>query len=73
MNGQICMVTGANAGIGKETARELAGRGATVVMVARNQERGEAARAEIASSTGSGRVELLLADLSSQASIRAMV
>ncbi len=70
MKGQICLVTGANAGIGKQTALELAQMGATVVLVARNRERGEAARAEIGA--GGGPVELLLADFSSPASIRAM-
>ncbi len=70
MKGQICLVTGANAGIGKQTALELAQMGATVVLVARNRERGEAARAEIGADGGP--VELLLADFSSPASIRAM-
>jgi NAD(P)-dependent dehydrogenase (short-subunit alcohol dehydrogenase family) len=64
------MVTGANTGIGKETALALARYGATVVMVVRNQDRGAAAREEIVAATGNERVELLLADLSSQASIR---
>ena len=68
MQGQICLVTGANAGIGKQTAQELAQMGATVVLVARNRERGEAARAEIAA--GGHSVELLLADFASPASIR---
>lgn len=67
------MVTGANAGIGKETALELARLGATVVLVCRSREKGEAARQEIIASTGNPRIELLLADLSSQASIRSMV
>ncbi|MFV1991732.1 MAG: SDR family NAD(P)-dependent oxidoreductase, partial [Acidimicrobiales bacterium] len=40
---KICIVTGANAGIGFEASRQLAGRGATVVMLSRNRERGEAA------------------------------
>ena len=64
------MVTGANAGIGKITAQELARMGAHVVMVARSRERGEAALAEIKSATGSSQIDLLLADLSSQESIR---
>ena len=41
------MVTGANSGIGKEAALEVAKRGATVYLVCRNRERGEAALAEI--------------------------
>ena len=70
MRGQIVMVTGANAGIGKITAQELARMGAHVVMVARSRERGEVALAEIKSATGSSQIDLLLADLSSQESIR---
>jgi dehydrogenase/reductase SDR family protein 12 len=41
------MVTGANSGIGKEAALEVAKRGATVYMVCRSKERGEAALTEI--------------------------
>ncbi|MCB8966722.1 MAG: SDR family oxidoreductase [Ardenticatenaceae bacterium] len=73
MQGKICMVTGANAGIGKETALALARMGATVVMVARNAERGAAALADVRHQSGNGQVTLLLADLSSQASIRQLV
>ena len=70
MEGKVCLVTGANAGIGKATALGLAQRGATVVMVSRDRERGEAAQAEIARQSGNESVDLLLADLSSQAEIR---
>ncbi len=70
MQGKTCLVTGANAGIGKETALALAQMGAVVVMVARSPERGMAALDEVRSRSGSQRVELLSADLSSQASIR---
>lgn len=70
LNGQVIIVTGANSGIGKVTARELAKMGATVVMVARSQERGSAALAEIRAASGSDDVHLMLCDLSSQASIR---
>lgn len=69
MKGQICMVTGATAGIGKETAKELARRQATVVLVGRNQQKGAATRAEIVAATGNEDVHLLLADLSSQQDI----
>jgi NAD(P)-dependent dehydrogenase (short-subunit alcohol dehydrogenase family) len=72
MNQKICLITGANSGIGKETARELARTGATVIMVARDARRGEAARTEIVADTGNHQVALLLADLSSQASTRAL-
>ena len=73
MRGKVVMVTGANAGMGKEIALALAGMGATVVMVSRDRARGEAARAEVESTTGNRQVELLLADLSSQESIRNLV
>ncbi len=70
MQNKIVMVTGANAGIGKVTARELAKKGATVVMVARSRQRGEEALIEVKNASGSANVELMLADLSSQESIR---
>ncbi|MDQ2902877.1 MAG: SDR family oxidoreductase [Chloroflexota bacterium] len=70
MQGKICLVTGATSGIGKATALALAQQGATVVMVARNQARGEAALQEIRAASGNPAIVLLLADLSSQASIR---
>ena len=73
MRGKVAMVTGANAGMGKEIALALAGMGATVVMVSRDRARGEAARADVESATRSHQVELLLADLSSQESIRNLV
>ncbi len=72
MNDKICLITGANAGIGQQTALQLAQMGATVVMVARDPQRGEAARAAIAAATGNTRVDLLQADFASPPSIRAM-
>jgi len=62
MQGNVCMVTGANSGIGKVTALELAKQGATVVMVCRNAEKGRAAQAEIKAQSGNEQVDLLLAD-----------
>jgi NAD(P)-dependent dehydrogenase (short-subunit alcohol dehydrogenase family) len=70
MNGKTCLVTGANSGIGRVTALELARRGAHVVMVCRDRARGEAALAEIKQASGNEQVELMLCDLSSQADIR---
>jgi NAD(P)-dependent dehydrogenase (short-subunit alcohol dehydrogenase family) len=72
MSGRICIVTGANSGIGKETALGLAQIGARVVMVCRNAEKGKAALEEIRRGSGSSQVDLLMADMSSQASIRAL-
>ncbi|HTN89192.1 MAG TPA: SDR family oxidoreductase [Sorangium sp.] len=71
MNGKVCVVTGGNTGIGKETARGLAQRGAKVVLASRDTGRGEAARDDIARTTGNKDVEVMALDLASKASIRA--
>jgi NAD(P)-dependent dehydrogenase (short-subunit alcohol dehydrogenase family) len=71
LTGQVIAITGANAGIGKETAVGLARMRATVVMTARDPERGSAALAEVRERTGSDRVELLALDLADLASVRA--
>ena len=70
MSGKVCLVTGATSGIGRVTARELARRGATVVVVGRSRERAEATVDQIRRATGGPAVEFLLADLASQAEIR---
>ncbi len=70
MSGKVCVVTGANSGIGKETAEGLARMGATVVMVCRDRERGQAALEEIKSKSGNRSVELMICDFASQAQIR---
>jgi retinol dehydrogenase 14 len=67
---RVAVVTGANRGMGKETARELAGLGAHVILACRNRERGEAAAAEIGATTGRGGVTVIGLDLSSLASVR---
>lgn len=72
MNGKIVMVTGANSGIGRVTARDLALMGATVVMVCRDEEKGEAVRDDINAIVGGERTHLLIADFSSHDSIRKM-
>jgi len=63
MDGKIVMITGANSGIGKETARVLAERGATIIMICRNKERGEVALKELKKKTNSDKIELILTDL----------
>jgi len=70
MTGKVCIVTGANTGIGRETALGLAKLGATVVMVCRDRERGESSRQEIKHKTGNNRLELMICDFASQNSIR---
>lgn len=73
MVGRVCMITGANSGIGKATAAGLAKMGATVVMVCRKQAAGEEAKDGIIAESGNPRTDLLIADLSSQAAIRQLV
>jgi NAD(P)-dependent dehydrogenase (short-subunit alcohol dehydrogenase family) len=70
MKGKICLVTGATSGIGRITARELARMGATVVVVARDPRRGDETVGAIRAETGNPAIELMIADLSSLASIR---
>ena len=63
------VITGANAGIGKAAAIQMAGLGATVVMACRSSERATKALSDIRSESKSEKVELLVVDLSSQESI----
>jgi NAD(P)-dependent dehydrogenase (short-subunit alcohol dehydrogenase family) len=70
MAGQVVLITGASSGIGLVTARELAAMGARVLMLCRNVERGARAAAAVAGVATGPAPELLIADLSSQASIR---
>ena len=73
LNGKTCMVTGGSGSIGKAAATRLAQAGATVLLVCRDQTKGDTIRAEINSATGNNSVELLICDLSQQESIRNMV
>jgi NAD(P)-dependent dehydrogenase (short-subunit alcohol dehydrogenase family) len=68
---RIAVVTGANGGLGLETARELARRGAHVVMAARNQLKAQKARDEIRASVEGASLEIVPLDLASLASVRA--
>jgi len=67
---KLCIVTGANSGIGKETARDFAKRGAYVVMVCRSEQRAKQARQELMSDTGHSGIEVMLADLALQHDVR---
>ena len=69
MNGKVCVITGSNNGFAFVAARRLSAMGATVAMVCRSTERGEAARAAIAAETGN-RPELFIADLELQSEVR---
>ncbi len=67
--GRTAVVTGANGGLGLETARELARKGAHVVMAARNQEKAEAARRDVLAGHPSASLEVVELDLGSLASV----
>jgi len=69
--GRRCLVTGANSGIGFETALALADLGADVVLLCRSAERGEEAARRIREQTGSRAVAVETLDVSSLASVRA--
>ena len=71
LSGRVALVTGANSGMGKETARELARMGAEVVLGCRSTARGQAGRQEIIESSGARTVSVMELDLSSLASVRA--
>jgi NAD(P)-dependent dehydrogenase (short-subunit alcohol dehydrogenase family) len=71
LEGKVCIVTGSNTGIGKETARGLAQRGATVVLACRDVAKGELARADIERTTGRKDLDVMRLDLGDTASIRA--
>lgn len=71
LRGRVCLVTGANRGIGRATATGLARLGATVVMLARDARLAAAARDAVAGETGNRSVSVVAADLASFASVRA--
>ena len=70
LNGKTAVVTGANGGLGLESAKALAGAGAHVVMAARNQEKAQAAFDEITATYPDASLEIVELDLGSQASTK---
>ncbi|XP_062325575.1 retinol dehydrogenase 12 isoform X2 [Osmerus eperlanus] len=71
LDGKTVLITGANTGIGKETALDLAIRGARVIMACRDAEKGEEAAAHIRAIYSDARVEVRELDLADTCSIRA--
>jgi NAD(P)-dependent dehydrogenase (short-subunit alcohol dehydrogenase family) len=69
-HGRTAVVTGANGGLGLVTARDLAAKGAHVVMAVRNQKKAAAAVEEIRAAVPAASLELVALDLSSQASVK---
>ncbi len=70
LSGRVAVVTGANSGLGRETALGLAERGARVYLLCRNAGRGRAAREDILGKTGNNGIELYIVDLADQQQIR---
>ncbi|MDT0321801.1 MULTISPECIES: oxidoreductase [unclassified Streptomyces] len=71
LKGRTAVVTGANSGLGFVVARELARRGARVVLACRSQQRGQAALERLLGEVPEARAELRLLDLADLASVRA--
>lgn len=71
MAGRVCAITGASSGLGYETALALAHQGATVALLCRSAERGEAARAAIAAATGNAGLHVVACDLANLDTVRA--
>jgi NAD(P)-dependent dehydrogenase (short-subunit alcohol dehydrogenase family) len=70
MQSKTIAITGSNAGIGLRAAVGLARQGHQVVMLCRHPQRGETARQQVMAESGNDRVDLILVDMASQASIR---
>ncbi|EQC33067.1 hypothetical protein SDRG_09586 [Saprolegnia diclina VS20] len=68
---KVAIVTGANAGIGLEIARQLAQMGAHVIFACRSKERAEDAMKQVAATTSSSKLEFMALDVGSLASVRA--
>ena len=68
--GRVAIVTGANSGLGYETARALAHKGATVIMAVRTLEKGRAAAERIKRAGAAGNVEVMHLDLADLGSVQ---
>uniref|UniRef100_A0A3P8SQJ2 Retinol dehydrogenase 12, like n=1 Tax=Amphiprion percula TaxID=161767 RepID=A0A3P8SQJ2_AMPPE len=70
LNGKTVLITGANTGIGKETAKDLAKRGAKIIIACRDMEKAQEALTEIIETSGNDNVKCMKLDLSDTKSIR---
>jgi len=70
LTGKTVLVTGASTGLGKETCRALASKGARVILAARNADKLKEVASEISESTGNSQISVLVIDLGNFASIR---
>lgn len=69
LTGKVALVTGATGGMGQVIVTKLAGLGATVVIVVRNQAGGDRLRRQVSLQVGSDRVEVFAADLASRSDL----
>ena len=69
LSGKVMIVTGANVGLGFETAKEFARKGAQTIMACRNMQKAQAAMANIQAEIPDARIEVMRLDLASQKSI----
>ncbi|XP_023127113.1 retinol dehydrogenase 12-like [Amphiprion ocellaris] len=70
LDGKTVLITGANTGIGKETAKDLAKRGAKIIIACRDMEKAQEALKEIIETSGNDNVKCMKLDLSDTKSIR---
>jgi NAD(P)-dependent dehydrogenase (short-subunit alcohol dehydrogenase family) len=73
MSGKVVIVTGGNSGLGLETVRQLAKKGASTIMAARSEEKGKTAIASLMAELPNAKIELMLLDLANLASIKSFV
>ncbi len=71
MTGKVVIITGANSGLGLESTKALAAKGATVVMACRNLRKAEEAKAEVLAANPAARLDVMALDNASLASVRA--
>lgn len=72
MTDRVVVLTGATSGLGRSAATTLAGLGATVVLVGRDEERTEATRARLVEQTGNDRLQIGIADMGDLAAVEAL-
>lgn len=70
MKNKICLITGANAGLGKETALALAKQQAHIIMLCRNPAKAEAARQDIIQQSKNSNIDIILCDLNDLGSVK---
>lgn len=70
LSGRVYLITGGNAGVGREVAQFLASKGAAVHLVCRSRERAEAARAEMVAATGNQAIYVLQGDVGVEEDVR---